>query len=190
MEMYIKWALTTLISAFVGSFLAGYLKKKGENLATREDINELLKHVAAVTQTTKAIEAKISNDMWDRQARWSIKRDALFEVTRELASLMYALDWIHEVLFRIGYTTEPTQYNPEQIKAFEFWNTALLSFRRARALAILVCGKDLRTKLDSTEQLFAKTSSDWHTLSREAFDAIHNALEDVHLAMRAELKID
>jgi hypothetical protein len=188
--MDIGWMAITALVAGGGAYLGSYLKKKGENLATHEDIDKLVKDVATVTQTTKEIEAKISNEVWERQAKWSIRRDALFEVTRELASLMYALNWIHEILFRIRHSTEPTQYNPEQIKAFEFWKTALLSFRRARALAILVCGKDLRTKLDSTEQLFAKTSSDWSTLSLEAFDAIHNALEDVHLAMRAELKID
>ena len=52
----------TLISAFVGSWLAGYLRKKGENLATHEDINKLVESVSAVTKVMKEIESKISGD--------------------------------------------------------------------------------------------------------------------------------
>jgi len=87
MDKLVAWALTTLVSAFVGSFLAGYLKKKGENLATDEDIDKLVGQVTLVTQTTREIEAKISNEVWERQRKWEIKRDALFELVKELATL-------------------------------------------------------------------------------------------------------
>jgi hypothetical protein len=46
--------LVTLICAAAGAYLGSYLKKKGENLATKEDIAEL-------TRATKEIEAKISH---------------------------------------------------------------------------------------------------------------------------------
>ena len=62
MENLITWGLTTLIGAFVGSYLGSYLKKKGENLATHEDLDKLVVQVRAVTTTTKEIEAKISTD--------------------------------------------------------------------------------------------------------------------------------
>jgi len=75
MEPLLTWGLTTLGTAFVGSYLAGYLKKKGENLATHEDIDKLVAQMAAVTSATKEIEAKISGDLWDRQMRWNQKRD-------------------------------------------------------------------------------------------------------------------
>jgi len=41
MEPFMVWGLTTLVTAFCGSFLASYLKKKGANLATHEDIDQL-----------------------------------------------------------------------------------------------------------------------------------------------------
>ena len=65
----IAWGLTTLVTAFVGSYLAGYLKKKGENLATHEDIDKLVEQVAAVTTASKKIEAQISDSVWNRQKR-------------------------------------------------------------------------------------------------------------------------
>jgi len=52
-------AVTTLVSAGIGAYLGAYLKKKGENLATHEDIGKLLDQVRAVTTITKEIEAKI-----------------------------------------------------------------------------------------------------------------------------------
>jgi hypothetical protein len=45
MENLLWWGLTTLVSAFVGSYLAGYLKRKGENLATHEDIGKLVDRI-------------------------------------------------------------------------------------------------------------------------------------------------
>jgi hypothetical protein len=65
----ITLVLTTLASAFAGSYLAGYLKKKGENLATHEDIAKLVEQVSAVTKATKHIEARISNETWRRERR-------------------------------------------------------------------------------------------------------------------------
>jgi hypothetical protein len=87
MEKLIALALTTLIGAFIGSFLGSYLKKKGENLATHEDLDKLVEQVRAVTTTTKEIEAKISTDVWDRQKRWEMKREVLFEATRRLGAV-------------------------------------------------------------------------------------------------------
>lgn len=42
--------------------MSGYGKKKGENLATKKDMKDVLKQVADVTTTTKKIEAEISGD--------------------------------------------------------------------------------------------------------------------------------
>ncbi len=36
------------------------------------------------TRTTKAIEAQISHEVWDRQRRWELEKEAVFESIREL----------------------------------------------------------------------------------------------------------
>ena len=69
--------IITAICAGGAAYFGAYLKKKGENLATHEDLNGLVKQVEAVTQTTKMIEYAISNDIWDRQKRWEMRRDTL-----------------------------------------------------------------------------------------------------------------
>ena len=76
--------ITTMLGAGLGSYLGSYLKTKGENLATQEDIRKL-------TQATQEIEAKISTEVWDRQKRWELKRDVLFEAAKRLSELDDAL---------------------------------------------------------------------------------------------------
>lgn len=42
------WLLLILIAAGIGAFIGAYLKKKGENLATKEDIGEITKKIEAI----------------------------------------------------------------------------------------------------------------------------------------------
>lgn len=66
--------------------MQGYMSEKGKNLATHEDIDKLVEQVSAVTQTAKEIEAKISDQVWDRQRRWELKRDHILLVAERCAN--------------------------------------------------------------------------------------------------------
>lgn len=48
------------IAPALGAYFGSYLKKKGENLATHEDIDMLVRQVSAVTAASKQIEARIT----------------------------------------------------------------------------------------------------------------------------------
>src|SRR5580698_7508842 len=77
-------SLTLILMAVVSgcsAYFGAYLRKKGENNATHEDIDKLVEQIAAVTTTQKRIEATISNE--GRQLE--IKKEVLFEVVKELA---------------------------------------------------------------------------------------------------------
>jgi hypothetical protein len=65
-------------------FLGSYSAKKGENLATKEDI-------AQITKVQEEIKAQISDDVWDRQRQWEMRRDAVIEAVRALSELEMAL---------------------------------------------------------------------------------------------------
>jgi hypothetical protein len=65
----------------VGAYVGAYLKKKGENLATHEDIDKLQQQVAAVTTTTKQIEATISGEVWRRERKAERQLKAIDAVT-------------------------------------------------------------------------------------------------------------
>jgi hypothetical protein len=68
--------ITAVVSG-AAAYLGSYLRKKGENLATHEDINMLVKQVSAVTTTTKQIEAKISNEVWRRERKSELQLKAI-----------------------------------------------------------------------------------------------------------------
>ena len=52
--MTLSELVTTLVAAGLGAYLGSYLKKKGENLATHEDLDKLTAQVSAVTTNHQA----------------------------------------------------------------------------------------------------------------------------------------
>ena len=84
---YLIVAVLSLIGGWFGGFFGAYMKKKGENLATHEDINKVVDQVKAVTQATKTIENKLSGELWDKQKQWEMKKEVLFEMTRRVADV-------------------------------------------------------------------------------------------------------
>jgi len=70
-------------------FLHSYATEKGKQLATKEDIDNVLSQVRAVTKETESIRADIQGAVWERQTAWAQKRDiyaALLKTVMELQS--------------------------------------------------------------------------------------------------------
>jgi hypothetical protein len=143
MENVIVWLVVTLVGSFGGSYLGAYFKKKGENLATHEDIDKLVEQVSAVTKTTKEIEAKISDEVWDRQRRWELKRDVLLDAMKKLGVLPEHLVSLQNVYRDFG--TGPSGWRVDETQAREAlkWQRAAGDFDAALFLAELVCEPQL-----------------------------------------------
>lgn len=95
LELIGKYAgvfVTTALASWIGAYLGSYLKQKGENLATHEDIDKLVDQISAVTNTAKQIEAKISNEMWQRQTVRNEKKEAYYQVLGVLGQMRHAVD--------------------------------------------------------------------------------------------------
>lgn len=56
-------------------FSGGWSKRHPENVIW----------VSVLTKATKQVEAAISNEVWDRQRQWEMKRDALLEAAQHVA---------------------------------------------------------------------------------------------------------
>ena len=147
----IAWGLTTLVTAFVGSYLAGYLKKKGENLATHEDIDKLVEQVAAVTTASKKIEAQISDSVWNRQKRWEITKDALVESVGALSQITEALTLLDSTYRAASAMKDPNAavWSARTTDALDEWSRASATFSRAMLLAELVCGQEVKNTLNA-----------------------------------------
>jgi hypothetical protein len=79
------------VTAALGAYLGSYLKKKGENLATHEDIRKLVDQV----RETERVKADIADRMWDRQRRWDAKKDLYIETISSIHKL-------HDLLIEVG----------------------------------------------------------------------------------------
>ncbi len=194
MEIYVIVPLLSLVGAGFGAYLGSYLKKKGENLATREDVGELVKQVAAVTQTTKEIEAKISSEVWDRQRHWEMKRDALFDAARRLEAMHDALTKLYAAQ-SVLKKSEPTPYLLEEVaKAVNVMRQAFGAFDATEAVTALVCGPEVRDALRAADQLIRGTAKEIFAGNLNVYEChtpnLVKALVQASAAIRKELGVD
>ena len=131
MEIYYWAAPLLLVGSWAASFLGSYLKQKGENLATREDLDDLVKQTAALTETTKRIEAEISEATWGRQKRSEMKIDALVQA-------LSALSQLEDALLDLD-SASSIDSSFERSRSASEWSVASSRFDTAVVMARIVC---------------------------------------------------
>jgi hypothetical protein len=162
------WVLTLLVGWFIG-FINAYMKKKGENLATQEDIDKLVEQVRAVTTATKEIEAKISTDVWDRQKRWEMKREVLFEVTKRLGALEEALSDL-EVAYKTARADRlGLDWTQQKVEANKQSFDKRKEFTEVRLLAGIACGKEVEEACDAISSLMIRVAAKIHSEDAEVY---------------------
>jgi hypothetical protein len=103
--------------------------------------------VSAVTRATKEIESKVSHDAWDRQTRWGVKRDVLFESARDLSEL-------DEALLSLASMVKTQLENPAEDHRLvaqnvnERWHSAVTKFAGSRFLVAIACSLGVADALD------------------------------------------
>jgi hypothetical protein len=190
-----------IFGAGFGAYLGSYLKRKGENLATHEDIDNLVQQVSAVTKATKEIEARISDDVWDRQKRWELRREVLFETTKRIASVRAAL-FTMSVVYSLRRNEGEDKDEPIKSHMVETENEASgkvleagRDFEQARFLAELVCGKEVTSLLISYNEFTLRIAKEISKRESENVFIHRNkellTREDaIKAAMRKEIGVD
>lgn len=129
----------SLVGGWLGAYLGAYLKKKGENLATHEDIDKIVDQMRAVTAATKEIESKIEGKVWDRQRRWELKRDVLFEINKSITEMISTLTLFNGIV-ETDNTTKGEPRWEKRAEASRKFNDAVSRFDESGFRADLVCG--------------------------------------------------
>jgi hypothetical protein len=156
--------LSFILGAVFRPYLLGYSTKKGEHLATREDTQQIIDHLEEVTKATEAIKAEISTGVWDKQKRWGMKRDVLFEATKRIAEIDNAVRSYatavkeDEKKQKLWATVPPTP--EEQLSWLELnyerqvrWSKALSAFDESRLFTGIICGQEERGHLKTWVRL-------------------------------------
>ena len=184
----------TVFCAAIGAYIGSYLKRKGENLATREDIDALVEQVSAVTTATKEIEAKISNEVWDKQKRWELKREVLFETLKDIAMVKERLT----ALYLAFQKSEAQKDNSEKIEklmqANKSWDEAADNLEKAAFLIALSCEDELKQLVQNFNlfnrnfgaKIFEGQSKEEFLTSMKDFTSVSNAIVTT---MRKEMGI-
>lgn len=180
MTIELSWALAIVpfLSAGAGAYLGSYLRKKGENLAIHEDIGKLVDQVRAVTTTTKEIEAKISSDVWDRQKRWELRRDAVIDALQKMGAIEEALWKLRNVNVAASKDNDPASFSEHRFKALENFNAARDQLDRSCLTIGLVCGENLRDELLVLSKYANNLAKDTHEGQPDAFLVWHGDFVD------------
>jgi hypothetical protein len=188
MQEILHWVIRGLgvLAVGLGGYLAGYLKKKGETRAIHENLERLVEELSATTKATKEIEARISHETWDRQKRWELKREVLFDATKKTFAVQ---NLFAKLPLLIGRTREDVAKLEAAVDKFE----------QAVATVEIVCDETatvaflrLRSRVG---MLFVKVQQEQLT-SKHAMNHIveamvlHKQWHTVRAAIRKELEIN
>lgn len=191
----IALAFAGVAGAFFGWFLKPYLGKKGQDLATQEGIDKVLDEVRAVSKTTKEIAAKLSGEVWDRQKRWELKRDVLFEAVRKGAAVHQALLKAHAAYLSDKAAMARGEGRvDEHIKASGVFIQATAELDDTYLLVSLVSGGETRKALGEfipfARDIGMKLTDGHPDAIQESRGEVSKKLAAVTAAVRKELEID
>jgi hypothetical protein len=164
-------ALMYMLGLLGRSFLPAYMQEKGKNLATKEDIQELAKQTAILTQAAKEIEARISMGVWTQQQRWAVQKTTLLESLKELAT---ADTCLYELVYTFRDTKDHSQDRAERREeANKKYADAVNNFRRTQLAMEIVCGAAIGTRFREIDNIFGRTL---HAAKRGDFGEIWDGL--------------
>jgi hypothetical protein len=188
----VLWLLTLLLGAFLG-YLASYMKKKGENLATHEDIDKLVDQMKAVTQATKEIEAKISGEVWDKQKQWEMKREVVFEAIKRLAQADEALLG-HSSALKVELNNPQQDWTQAKLEKSLKWSNASAALDESHLLVGVVCSREAKEALERfvvlTNTIAAGIGGKDAQIYDKSREEVARRLFAVRAALRKELGIE
>jgi len=161
----IGYVLTALFGALVGGFIRwwnAYSEQKGKNLATKEDIDDLVEQTRKLTQTTREIEAKIDDNVWNRQKQWELKRDILLDFVR----VMREFDVATLALGIAIKSKSKDMVNPKPLllqrvgEKLLTWEIISTKFEQSIYLALLVAGDETIDALQGLSRILRDIAGD------------------------------
>jgi hypothetical protein len=181
--------IVSAIGSAVGSFVKAYLSEKGKQLATRQDIEDVLEKVKAVTREQETIKAEIAGGLWSRQTLWNQKRELYGEILNILFDLRLRAS---DLLSGFG---EPNTVADERFEHLvEEMMTALGQFTKLRTMAVIFLGPEANEacqRLVEKLRTFPRSSDEitklWIGVLCDDLEKLRNLLVD---AAKKDLQVE
>jgi hypothetical protein len=163
------------------------------HLATHEDFEKLLAEQKATTESTKAIEARISLGVWSHLLRWDVQRTALLESLKELAS---AENFLLLLVHTFSETKGQADGREERRKeANEKYADALNNFKRTQLATEIVCGRDIGNGFQRIDHIFTRVlnrakQGDFNDIWDTQYRELQVAKRELGETIRRQLEFD
>jgi hypothetical protein len=185
LEFWLGWGLQLLIifGALVFAYSKTVASESGKIDAISLNLATVVDNIEAQTRATEVIKASISNDVWDRQRRWELKKEVSFKVVSDLTFLHDALSGLHARMQTQRQSPESgAQHHLDSIwGALQTWNSVSTSLNTSIIHAQIVCGVQFQNALQVAN---IEVRGVFIRVNNGELDFYPNSLEQIVLAMR------
>lgn len=105
----------SLVSAAVGAYLGGYLRRSGENRAMREGFSAIRDQLKATTRDTEEIKQHLSGRSWRQQQEWAARERYYSQLLTHLHHFRLAISGLSDYFMEPG-----TEYLPDKNQGERF----------------------------------------------------------------------
>lgn len=137
--------VVSVAGAGIGAYGGAYLREKGKNLATHEDIEKIVAQLRKTTEAAEDIKAQISGELWLGQIRWQLKRELYVNLLEGLADSRAGLRSMNGIMERRRTATEEPvrqRLSEDLRRAALRYEEAVARVRRARAVSGILLGDE------------------------------------------------
>ncbi|HHQ6722176.1 TPA: hypothetical protein ACSTNG_001934 [Serratia fonticola] len=85
--VYIIMLLLLLVSILIGGYLKSYVREKGKNYASKEDVEKIVEQIKITTKATETIKTSIEHGVWRKKEIENVRRKKLEEYLLLLGQL-------------------------------------------------------------------------------------------------------
>jgi len=183
--------LWILLAPLAGGFLGAYLKKKAENLATKEDYESLLTQVKKTTEETESIKTELAKGSWLHQQSWLLKEKYYSGLLESLYNLKRSLS------ARLDHYMEPgSEYRDSEINESEHFKKQSKIGVAALNKIQLLCGPaEMVISKRAIEALDNFYSVDWNagnfsSCNIEYLNEVYASAEEAYKVILEEARLE
>jgi hypothetical protein len=151
-----QWLLMILMSGF-GAYLATYLREKGKNLATREDLDPIVRGQETIKQ-------QLAHSMFVEGRRWELKREVSWNLLSHLTKAEVSL------VAQSGYFIEPGSEHRDCSNEPGFAELSASSSEALRTIEELAGPAQLFLPQEAIDALRKLAVDEWHAAYSSAGD--------------------